>query len=154
MRQKTEAIDTSGIKISIATIVDGTPSSSIKAIGHVDSVGTIIDKSRDVKKYTPVNDTQYDEIVGMGSLTQAAFSMSVLYDPEGEEGINTLETAIDNNDQVQLIIELNNSKGTNGTTIKQICKCSSFKVDGETGGKLKSSFSAERFGKPDITPAA
>lgn len=146
--------EVSGIKIEVDTVIGGVASGSPIAIGHVDSVGSIVDKSRGVTKYSPINDTQYEEIVSLGSLTQAAFSMTVLYDPEGAEGINALEDAIDSSTDVQLILEFNNSLGANGTIIKQICKVASFKVDGEKDGKYKASFTAERIGSATVTPAS
>jgi len=123
-------------------------------IGHLDTIGSIIDKTRNTQKYTPMNDTEYDEIVSLGSLTYGQFSATVLYDPEASEGINDLEAAIDNNTSISLVIELNNSLGTNGTTITQNVKVSSFKVDGEKDGLYKASITAERIGDATVTPAA
>ncbi len=155
MADESKSPEVSGIKIFVDNAPGGTPAGSPVVIGHVDSVGSVVDKSRNVKKYTPVNDTQYSEIVSLGSLTQSAFSMTVLYDPEGTEGINMLETAMDDNTQVQLVLELNNplnATGT-GTKIEQICKVASFKVDGEQDGKYKAAFSAERIGAATVVPA-
>lgn len=156
MGDKSTAPEASGIIITVDTVIDGTPAGSPVAIGHVDSVGSIVDKSRGVQKYTPMNDTQYDEIVSLGSLTQNAFNMGVLYDPEATEGINVLETAIDDNTEVQLILELNNKPNATGTgtLIKQICKVSNFKVDGAKDGKYMANFSAERIGDATVTAAA
>jgi hypothetical protein len=151
---QSSAPNVSGIKVSIATITAGVVSTTIKPIGHMDSFGTLIDKSRNVTKFTPMNDTQFEEIIATGSLTQAAYSMGVLYDPESDQGINDLETAIDNDVTVQIIIELNNSLGANGTTIKQIIKVSSFKVDGAKDSKYIASFNAEKIGLATIIPAA
>ena len=154
-KDKSTAPEVSGIKISIDTVSNGTPANSPVSIGHVESVGSIVDKSRAVKKYTPMNDTQNEEIVAMGSLTQSAFSMGVLYDPEETEGINLVENAIDANEEIQIILELNNAldaTGT-GTTIKQIVKIASFKVDGEKDGKFKADFSAEKIGSAEVTAA-
>jgi hypothetical protein len=148
------APDVSGIKVSVATVTAGVPSITPVAIGHIDSLGTIVGKTRNTTKYTAYNDTQYEEIVSMGSLTQDAFSMTVLYDPSGIEGINLIEAAIDDNVEVQIIIELNNSKGVTGTVIKQISKISSFKVSGEKDGKYKADFSGEKIGSPEVTPAS
>ena len=152
---QTSSPEVSGIKISIAPVTNGVAGTS-KVIGHLDSFGTLIDKTRNTTKYTPLNNTQYEEIVSLGSLTQAAYSMSVLYDPEGQEGINLLEAAIDNNTTVQIIIELNNAitVGGHGTKIEQISKVSSFKVNGEKDGKYKADFSAEKIGLPVITQAS
>ncbi len=138
--------DASGLKISVATYgADGTPSTPI-VMGHVDDVGTIKSYERAAIKHTPINDTQYQEIVSLGSLSQQPFSMTVLYDPSATEGINALETAILANTEVQLTIELNDSKGTNGTTYKQKTKCSNFSLNGAKGDKLKASFTAEKIG--------
>lgn len=153
---KAKAPNTQGIKISVDTVTNGIAAGSPVVMGHIDSIGKIIDKSRNVQKYTPMNDTQFDEIVSFGSLTQAAFSMGVLYDPSSTEGINVIETAIDNNTQVQIIIELSNKltgAGT-GTQIKQLCGVSNYSVDAPKDGKLLSSFTAEKIGLPEITAAS
>lgn len=141
---KTTAPETTGIKVSVNNTT----------VGHLDSIGSIVDKSRSTKKYTPLNDTEYDEIVSLGSLSQGQFTATVLYDPSATEGINLIETAIDEATEVTITIELNDSKGTNGTIINQTCKVSSFKVDGESDGMLKASFNAERIGSATVTAAA
>ena len=71
MAAKSGAPEVSGIKVSIGA----------NSIGHLDSIGSIIDKSRGVQKYTPLNDGEYDEIVSLGSLTQGQFTATVLYNP-------------------------------------------------------------------------
>ena len=138
------APEVSGIKVSIGA----------NSIGHLDSIGSIIDKSRGVQKYTPLNDGEYDEIVSLGSLTQGQFTATVLYNPSASEGINDLEDAIDTNVEVQLKIELNDAVTTTGTTITQTVKVSSFKVDGEKDGLYKASFTAERIGDATVAAAA
>lgn len=138
------APEVTGIVVKIGTAV----------IGHLDAMGAIIDKSRGTSKYTPLNDTDFDEIVSLGSISYGQFTATVLYDPEASEGINDLETAFDNKTTVSLVIELNNSLGTNGTTITQNIKVSSFKVNGEKDGFYKADFSAERIGDATITAAA
>lgn len=153
---KAKAPNTQGIKISVDKVTKGVAAGSPVVMGHVDSIGKIVDKSRNVQKYTPMNDTQFDEIVSFGSLTQAAFSMGVLYDPSSTEGINVIENAIDDNTQVQIIIELNNklTEAGTGTKIKQICGVSNYSVDAPKDGKLLSSFTAEKIGLPEITAAS
>ncbi|MFW0714105.1 hypothetical protein [Aliarcobacter butzleri] len=156
MNDKTKSPNVQGVKIWVDTIINEAVSGNPVVIGHIDSIGKIVDKSRNVQKYTPMNDTQFDEIVSFGSLTQAAFSMGILYDPESTEGINIVEKAIDDNTKVQIIIELNNkiSPTGKGTQIKQICGVSNFSVDAPKDGKLLSSFNAEKIGLPEITSAS
>jgi len=150
----TTSPDFVGIKVLADAAPDGTPAGSPTSVGHLDDINPIIDKSRGVTKYDPLNEADYDQVVAMGTLVHGAFTATVLYDPEATDGINKIETAIDNNEEIELTVELNNSKGVKGTTYVQICKVSSFKVDGEKDGKLKASFSAERVGDPVITAAA
>lgn len=148
------APEVSGIKVSVDAAPNGTPAGSDSTIGHLDSIDTIIDKSREVTQYTPLNDTEYEDIVALGSLKYGAFTATVLYDPSGVVGINKIESAIDNSEDIQLTIELNDSKGTNGTSIVQICRISAFSVTGETDGFLKASFTAEKIGSPTVTAAS
>ena len=142
--------DLVGITVKVDAAPGGTPAGALTTVGHLEDINPLIDKSRNVQKYSPLNDVEFDQIVAL----VGAFTATVLYDPEAREGINKIENAIDKNEEVQLVVELNNSKGANGTIYTQLCKVSSFKVDGETDGKLKASFSAERIGKPTITSAS
>ncbi len=146
--------DLVGITVKVDAAPGGKPEGALTTVGHLEDINPLIDKSRNVQKYSPLNDVEFDQIVALGTLTLGAFTATVLYDPEAREGINKIENAIDKNEEVQLVVELNNSKGANGTIYTQLCKVSSFKVDGETDGKLKASFSAERIGKPTITSAS
>lgn len=151
---KSNAPETSGIVVKIDAAPGGTPAGSASDVGHLEDAGSLVGKSRSVKKYTPINDTQYEEIVALGSLSQKPFNMTVLYDPEGAEGINKIETAIDDNEPIEISIELNNSLGANGTIIKQIAKVSDFEVKGERDGMTIATFTAERVGDATVTPAS
>ena len=146
--------DVEGILITVDAAPGGTPAGAPSPLGHMETFDNLHDKSRAVKKYTPMNNSQFDEIVAMGSLTNGPFSFSVLYDPEASEGVNKLESAIDTNDEVQIILELNNSLGVNGTKVTSLCKVSSFKVTGEKDGKFLASVSAEKIGNPTVTAAS
>ncbi len=152
---KTTSPDVEGIKVSVDKAPGGTPAGSPISIGHLESIGSLIDKSRSSKKYTPLNNKDYEEIVSLGSMTQGPFTFDVLYDPEIQEGVNSLNEAIDANEEVQLILELNNPLDADGsgTKITALCKVSSFKVDGEKDGKLLAKVTAEKLGKPTTTAA-
>ncbi len=155
MGSKTTSPDYTGVSLKIDGVSSGSPAGSPVIAGHLIDINPIIDKQREVKKYTPLNENEFDESVSLGSLIQGAFTASVLYDPEASEGVNDIETAIDENSERFIIIELPNkldATGT-GTTYEQLVKVSSFKVEGEDKGKLKASFSAERIGTPTITAA-
>lgn len=144
--------DVENISVTVDDAPGGTPAGSPVEIGHLDTFDTLIDKSRTPKKYTPINNGAYSEIVALGSITQGPFSFNVLYDPEGAEGINILEAAIDANTEVQIIMELNNGT-TSGTKITTLCKVSSFKVTGEKDGKFMASVTGEKLGTPTKTAA-
>lgn len=149
----TTSPDFEGLTVSVDLAPAGTPAGSAVEIGHLDDINPIIDKTRNSTKYTPLNNSAYSEIVSVGSLMNGDFTCSVLYDPEATEGVNKLETAIDNNTEVQIIIELNNSLGTNGTKFTKMVKVTSFKVDGEKDGKLKASITASQIGDTTKTAA-
>lgn len=150
----TTSPDYSGISVKIDAAPNLTPAGNPSEIGHLEDINPIIDKSRSVKKYDPINDKTYEQVVALGVLTYGAFSAKVLYDPRSNEGINKIEHAIDTNEAVEITIELNDSKGSNGTIIKQLCKISKFSVTGERDGKLMADVGAERIGTTSITPAA
>ena len=150
----TTSPDFEGLTVSVDLAPNGTPAGSPIEIGHLDDINPIVDKTRNSTKYTPLNNSAYSEIVAVGSLMNGDFTATVLYDPEATEGVNTLEGAIDSNTEVQIIIELNNSKGTSGTKFTKFIKVTAFKVDGEKDGKLKASITASQIGDTTVTAAA
>lgn len=150
----TTSPDFEGLTVSVDLAPGGVPAGAPVEIGHLEDINPIVDKSRNSTKYTPVNNSAYDEIVAVGSLVNGDFTASVLYDPEATEGVNKLESAIDANTEVQIIIELNNSLGTNGTKFTKIVKVTSFKVDGEKDGKLKATIGASQIGSTTKSAAA
>lgn len=152
----TKAPDTSGISVKVDNAPGGTPAGSPVVIGHLESLGSLVDMSRSEKKYKPYNDGDFNEIVSTGSLEKGPFTCSVLYDPEGNHGANLMEAAIKNDSEVQIIIVLNNKKtdAGNGTTYKQVIKVTKFKVDGELEGKTKADIEGVRIGEPEKVPAA
>lgn len=150
----TTSPDQEGLSVSIDLAPAGVPAGAPISIGHLDDIGSVVDKSRNSQTYTPINNKTYDEIVSVGTLMNGDFTATVLYDPEASEGVNSLETAIDNNSEVQIIIELNNSLGVSGTKFTKIVKVTAFKVDGEKDGKFKASITAKQIGKTTKTAAS
>ncbi len=130
-----------GITVKVDAAPGGVPAGTPIDAGFLLAIDSIVDKNRNVKKYNAINSDL--QIVSTGRLEKGPFSMDILYSPELTEGVNKLESAIDNNEEVEISLELDNSAGENGTTYTKICKISSFKVVGEEDGKLKASISAE-----------
>lgn len=116
------------------------------SVGELLSLDSIKDKSRAVKKYNPINSD--NQIIATGALVQGPMSMTVLYDPSASEGVNALETAIDDDSEVSISMEMNDSLGANGTTITRTCRVTNFKVVGEEEGKYKADVSFETIGAP------
>ncbi|MBL4730281.1 MAG: hypothetical protein JKY28_02685 [Sulfurimonas sp.] len=134
--------DYQGITVKVGTV----------SIGELLSLDSVIDKTRAVKKYNPINSD--NQIIATGALVQGSMSMSILYDPSAVEGVNALETAIDTDSEVAIVIEMNDSAGANGTTITRTCRVTAFKVVGEDEGKYKADVSFETVGTPAISAAA
>lgn len=148
--------DVEGISVLVDLAPGGIPAGSPIEAGHLNSIDKIVSKSRSVKKYPPLNNKAYNEIVALGSSSEAPLSIGVLYDPEASEGINTLETAYDDNIEVQITLELNNALNATGTGTKitSLCKVSSFDVSPDgTDGKYISTVTIEKIGVTTITPA-
>jgi len=139
-------------KVTVDLAPDGTAAGSPIDIGFLLSLDNIVDKKRNTKKYNAMN--KDDQITSTGRLEIGPFTMSTLYSPEKAEGVNALETAIDDNTEVLITVEMDNSAGTNGTTYSKYCKISSFKVDGDEDGMFKASITAEVIGNPVVTAAS
>ena len=152
----TQAPDSNGIKVGMRQAPGGVADGDIIPVGLLEDLPTIVDKSRTVKRYTPINNTDYEEVVAAGVSSDASSSMDVLYDPEGSEGVNEIDLAYEENSLIELTIEAPNKKTAdgNGTTYTQLAKVSSFKIVPEKDGKFKASFSIEKIGKAIVTAAA
>jgi len=150
MPGESTAPDVEGITVKVDLAPNGTPSGSAVDVGHLEDIGALIDESRPVKKYTPLNNKQYNEIVSLGSISRGPFTMQVLYDPEETEGVNIIRDAIKTSEMVEISFEVNNAlneTGT-GTLYKGICKVSNFKVTPQKDGKLLADITAEKIGEP------
>lgn len=148
-----KAPDHIGISVKIVDLVGGKlpeyPFDGAVAIGHMDEFNAIEGKSRPTKKYTPVNDRDYEQIVSLGAVEYDSFEAKVLFSFGESEGINKLEAAFDKNEEIGLIIEINDApKGGNATTIAQIIKVSKFAISGEKDGKQQADITAEKIGNP------
>ncbi|WP_100223860.1 hypothetical protein [Campylobacter showae] len=150
--------DYTGISVKVADLATNTSfpttvTSSV-AVGHLDDFPTVYEATREVKKYKPINDKDFSQMVSTGSVEYGAMSATVLYDPSASDGINKLEEAFKANKNIGLILELNNSRGANGTTYLFTVRLSKFSVKGEKDGKTQAEFAAEVIGEPTIKAAA
>ena len=158
MAKTSTSPDYTGLSVKVAKLADNAnfPTTVTKSVevGHLDAYPTIYEANREIKRYKPINEKEYGQIVAAGSIEYAAMSATVLYDPHATEGINELEKAFKENKDIGLVIELNNSKGANGTTYLFKVRVSKFAVKGEKDGKAQAEFSAEVIGEPTVKPAA
>ena len=155
----TKAPDHTGISVKIIDLVDGalpaSPYTGALPIGHMDDFEAIIGGTRPVKKYTPINDRDYEQIVSTGAIEYTEFNATVLFDFNSEEGANKLHKAFLDNTEIGLVIELKDKLAQAGkdTTIAQVIKVSEFSIGGEKDGKQKATIKAEKIGKPVVTKA-
>lgn len=120
-------------------------------VGHLDEFSDG-GSSRGTRKYTPVNDRKYSEIVSTGSMSFEPFTAKVLYDPEASsEGISKLEEAFEQNKPIGVLLEIANEKTSgsgNGTIYAYAGKVSKFAIGGEKDGKFTADITIEKLGKP------
>lgn len=155
----TKAPDHTGISVKIVDLKLGklpeAPYTEAIAIGHMDDFQAIIGGTRPVKKYTPINDRDYEQIVSTGAIEYSEFSATVLFDFNSDEGANKLHKAFKDNTEIGLIIQLKDKLDETGkdTLIAQIIRVSEFSIGGEKDGKMNVQIRAEKIGNPVITPA-
>lgn len=158
MAKTASSPDYSGIKVKVFDLTNGalpafttdvsTTYASAIEIGHLEEFSEG-GASREVKKYTPLNDTEYKEIVATGSKTNEPFTAKVLYDPDiNTEGVHKLRDAFNANENIGLLVELSNKKTKNGTAYAYVCRVSNFSASGERDGKYFVDLTAEKIGDP------
>lgn len=144
--------DVQGISVTVDAIVAGVPAGTPSEIGKLVELDRVLGLTRNIKKYYPINSDE--QIVALGRLDQKDISFSVIYDPELTEGVHKLETAISDKSEVQIVMELDNSGGINGTKYTRTCLVSDFDVVGEQDGKFIATVVVQTIGLPTKTPAA
>lgn len=158
MSKITTAPDYAGLSVKVAVLAGNpdfpTTIASSKAVGHLEDYPNIIEANREVRKYKPINERDFEQIVSTGSVEYGSISATILYDPSGSDGVNELQTAFNENKNIGFIVELNNSKGTNGTTYIFTIRVSKFAIRGEKDGKTQAEITAEVIGKPTIKEAS
>lgn len=119
-------------------------------VGFLDDYNVVSDASREVTKYKPLNDRDFEPMISMGAIEYAAISASILYDPEGSDGVNLMEGAFNKNAEIGLIVEAYNNGTKTGTTYLYKVKLSKFSIKGQKSGKMQAEIEAEVIGAPRI----
>lgn len=150
------AADYAGIRVLITDKVD-LDSTDLKTliseaipIGHMEDFSPIISATRPVKKYTPINDKDFSQIVATGSIEYGEFNATILFDFNGNDGVNKIKDAFYANKDITLIIEMSDAPDGDNTIIAQIIKISEFTIGGEKDGKTTATIKAEKIGNPHI----
>lgn len=156
---QTTAPDYSGLSVMVFDLAEGgklpdfntdiaTTYAGAVEVGHIEDFSDG-GASRATRKYTPLNDKKYAEVVSTGSISHEPFTIKVLYDPELKtEGVSKMEKAFDENKPIGLLFEIANAKtsGGKGTTYAYATKISKFAINGEKDGKLLVDITVEKLG--------
>lgn len=142
-----------GISVKVDAAPLGVPA------GAPSEMGVLVDlselkKNRPVKKYNAINSST--QVAVTGRLEQGPVTMTVVYDPDGTDGENKLEDAIDGNSLVQVVIELNNKKtvGGHGTKYTGLYYVSDFAKKADQDGAWIADITIEINGNITETAAA
>ncbi|MCV3551715.1 hypothetical protein L8X40_04160 [Campylobacter sp. CNRCH_2013_0855] len=151
-----EAPDVQGLRVLVLSRAMETAGSTPVQAGFLTSISGLKGGSRESQKLSPINDRDYEEINAVGKKTSATVNMSLLYKfvKDGKtqdfEGVNYLEKAFEENEEVFIIVEVNDERKT---TLKIKMKITGFEVTSEANNKFSANVTAEKIGEAkDITP--
>lgn len=151
-----EAPDVQGLRVLVLSRAMETAGSTPVQAGFLTSISGLKGGSRESQKLSPINDRDYEEINAVGKKTSATVNMSLLYKfvKDGKtqdfEGVNYLEKAFEENEEVFIIVEVNDERKT---TLKIKMKITGFEVTSEANNKFSANITAEKIGEAkDITP--
>ncbi|WP_279177019.1 hypothetical protein [Campylobacter insulaenigrae] len=150
------APDVQGLRVLVLSrAMEAAGSTPIQA-GFLTSISGLKGGSRESQKLSPINDRDYEELNAVGKKTSATVNMSLLYKfaKDGKtqdfEGVNYLEKAFEENEEVFIIVEVNDERKT---TLKIKMKITGFEVTSEANNKFSANITAEKIGEAkDITP--
>ncbi|MFK5976891.1 MAG: hypothetical protein QM493_10310 [Sulfurovum sp.] len=125
------------------------------AVGCIQALGDIDKGEREVITLDCLNNDDITKI--LGSLKLGNITLSYNYNPDEPEGNGILDDAFNAPGTVELdiVIELSNSLGTNGTQITFEAIVPKYSIGGfAKNDRLVSNVTLEINSKPDIVPAA
>ncbi|EAI2149061.1 hypothetical protein KY417_001147 [Campylobacter jejuni] len=152
----TDAPDVQGLRVLVLSrAMESLGKEAIQA-GFLTSISGLKGGSRESQKLSPINDRDYEEINAVGKKTSATVNMNLLYkfvkdgNLESYEGVNYLEKAFEENEEVFIIVEINDERKT---TLKIKMKLTGFELQSEANNKFSANITAEKIGEAkDITP--
>ncbi|EHZ9974194.1 hypothetical protein K6Y91_000964 [Campylobacter jejuni] len=152
----TDAPDVQGLRVLVLSrAMESLGKEAIQA-GFLTSISGLKGGTRESQKLSPINDRDYEEINAVGKKTSATVNMNLLYkfvkdgNLESYEGVNYLEKAFEENEEVFIIVEINNERKT---TLKIKMKLTGFELQSEANNKFSANITAEKIGEAkDITP--
>ncbi|HDZ5040614.1 TPA: hypothetical protein RTG64_001103 [Campylobacter jejuni] len=152
----TDAPDVQGLRVLVLSrAMESLGQKAIQA-GFLTGISGLKGGTRESQKLSPINDRDYEEINAVGKKTSATVNMNLLYkfvkdgNLESYEGVNYLEKAFEENEEVFIIVEINDERKT---TLKIKMKLTGFELQSETNNKFSANITAEKIGEAkDITP--
>ncbi len=120
-------------------------------IGCIQSIGTMAE-TRPVTKYSCMSSD--DSTSALGGIERSSLDIGVFLDPDDATGQGALEAAFRTNAEVQAIIELSDSLGTNGTQYEFTSQVSGYNITIEKDQAVMASFTLEINSSYTITAAA
>ena len=150
-----DAPDVQGLRVLVLSRAMEASSSEAIQAGFLTSISGLKGGTRESQKLSPINDRDYEEINSVGKKTSATISMNLLYkfvkdgETQSYEGVNYLEKAFEENEEVFIIVEINDERKT---TLKIKMKLTGFELQSEANNKFSANITAEKIGETkDIT---
>ena len=145
------AIQSQNTKLKVSS--DG--GTTWELVGDIQTLGDIDFGTKDVITIESLDNENIEKV--LGTLHLGALDLSYVYDPSESAGNGIIKTAYDASvtTPIDVMIELPDTKGTNGTQFVFKAIVPSYKVAGlEKNGFTKSVVSLEQTTKPTVTAAA
>jgi hypothetical protein len=97
-----------------------------------------------------------ESTVGLGSITRDPLTLGLLYNEDNTDGQKKLKDAFNNNTEVDVVIEFNNtpSGGAHGTQIKARVGVAEWDMAMPKDSKIELTFSLEFKGAAEVVEAA
>jgi hypothetical protein len=146
-------IDTQLVTVTVDEVVNGTAAGSPTAVQCVLDLGNY-KQSRAKKTYACMSSNE--STVGLGSITRDPLTLGLLYNEDNTDGQKKLKDAFNNNSDVDIVIEFNNTPGggVHGTQISARMGVAEWDMAMPKDSKIELTFSLEFKGAATIIEAA